>query len=197
MNTISFRKLIFFGALIFISSSLTAEEVTINLSGLNNASPQIELVFQGEIYSADNTYSSIRERIKDGQASTLEKVLVGSLDASKVPDREKILEYWEVGSQTQVKEMMDDPEVWEFNKNLFQGIEKSILMATMEMAEYTFAYVAHQYSGSDRLSEKVYPLKKVGDQLLFTNDLQDNSFFTRFSDLIADHLAEEVLELED
>jgi len=197
IKIMNFCMLITFATLAITSHSLLAKEASIEFLGSNGGSPSIDLVFEGEVYDAENTYALIAERVENGQSSAVENFLLSFLEASKIPDREKILQHWEKSSHQRIGEMMDDPEMWNLNKNLFQSIEKSILMATMEMGQYTLAYVAHQYSNSDRLSEKVYPIKKINGELFMTNDLRDNSFFFRFSDLIADHLSQEVLELED
>lgn len=197
MRRIGLSKLMVFILVSIVGLNAYAKDISIGLSGLEGVSPSINLVFQGEIYDSENTYKAIEQRIEKGEGLPVEKFLLGFLAASKIPDREKILQFWAVDERSAIGALMDNPEMWESNRKLFQRIDRSILMATMDMGEYTLAYVSHHYRGSDRLAEKVYPIKKVGDQLFLTNDLEKNSFFFRFSDLLADHLSQEVLELED
>jgi len=195
MKLVNLLKIVF--VLIFIQSvSINAdfkenfEEISIDYSQNNSGKNVMTFTFTGAIYDEKYTFDYIKEKIDSAQATALESVMYENERVNKEADKEGILKSWVEKERPRIKELMEDPELFRKNQAFYRNIKSSKLVAAVLHGDYVLCYVNHDLVGAGEYV-KVYPLVMTkNNQLLMTNDLADDYFFSVMSDHLGKYIQE-------
>lgn len=162
-------------------------DISVQFSPEGNTSSPININFKGKIFDQSRTYANIK---LDENASEVEKLLVRHLEANQAGDKTLILSDWDPKHREDIQRDLDDPELFNSSKAVFDNITSSRYVAFVMYGNYSLNYVEHTITGLETNIQTVYPVIHENDNLYLTNDLQEDFFFTQISFPLQNYIVE-------
>lgn len=135
-------------------------------------------VFNGVLNTKENAIS-----IKKDINSLYSKTVNNIIEIITSGDKEKILELWKPSERNKIYKSMENKIQFENNTAFFRNIIETKLIAVIDHRGHLLVYVDHKINGIDSYI-KCYPLIILNGDLLLSNDLASDYFFSKLADEI-------------
>jgi hypothetical protein len=137
----------------------------------------VTLSFDAHVYSGNSRF---QELAKDpSQLTEDEKFLISVVQANTSGSGADIVALWEPNEREEVKQLVNDNELFVGNRAFYTKIQDSTLRAKIYYGSYILFFVEHSGEAFAPLI-KEYPVKATGSGYYLTNALQSDPVFQYF-----------------
>ena len=142
------------------------QKVEIFPPGQQGVGPPVTVMFTGHLYAKEASSATTSE----------EKFLISVVEANRTGNVDDVLRVWDESEHANIKRMATDEKLWSGNRTYYQKVTETKFVARVHYGQFLIFVVNHVFADGTE-SVKSYPLKRLGNRLVLTNELSRDPVF--------------------